>query len=96
MEKGRIVLVLLLVAAGMGLLLYGLLYNFTAVAAGPSAEPTLDGEPNLVPITAQAQAQVLSEPAVTEEVARGGVTRTESGAIKKTYAGKEAPKACPT
>jgi hypothetical protein len=94
MEKGRIILVLLLVATGAGLLLYGLLYNSTIVASGPSAPAAVAGEPDFVPIAAQAEA--LSEPAVTEEVARGGVTRDETGAIRKTYEGKEAPKACPT
>jgi len=94
MEKGRIAIVLLLVAAGAGLLLYGLCYNSVAVSSSPSAGPAVDGEPNIVPIAAQSE--VLSEPAVTEEVARGGITRDESGQIKKTYEGKEAPKACPT
>jgi hypothetical protein len=94
MEKGRIILVLMLVAAGMGLLLYGLLYNSTTISSGPSAGSAVAGEPNFVPIAAQSEA--LSEPAVTQEVARGGITRDASGAIKKTYEGKEAPKACPT
>ena len=48
------------------------------------------------PVQAVAQSEVASEPAVTQEVARGGVTRDESGQIKKTYEGTEAPKACPT
>ena len=38
----------------------------------------------------------FTQPAVTQEVARGGVTRDEDGQIKKTYEGTEAPKACPT
>jgi hypothetical protein len=43
-----------------------------------------------------AQPEITSEPAITQEVARGGVTRDESGQIKKTYEGTAVPKACPT
>jgi len=96
MEKGRIVLVLLLVAAGAGLLMYGLFQNSIAVSSSssPPEFPGLDDEPSVVSVAAQSE--VVSEPAITQEVARGGVTRDESGQIKKTYEGKEAPKACPT
>jgi hypothetical protein len=99
MEKGRIVFALVLVAAGAGLLAFGLLYNSIAVlpkSADPPQVPALDGEPNVVQVSVAAQAEVVSEPAVTKEVARGGLTRDDSGQIKKTYDGKEAPKACPT
>ncbi len=38
-----------------------------------------------------------SEVAITQEVARGGVKRDESGEVKKTYEeGEKAPAACPT
>ncbi|OHB65499.1 MAG: hypothetical protein A2Y77_11140 [Planctomycetes bacterium RBG_13_62_9] len=109
MEKGRIVVVVLLVAAGVGLLLYGVFHTSIAVSSSDvapppsgvsSAQPGAAGlhemdqargsEPN------QAQVTALSEPAATQEVARGGLTRDESGQIKKTYEGTEAPKACPT
>jgi hypothetical protein len=94
MEKGRVVLVLVFVAAGAGLLLYGLFHNSTAVSSNSPGVSAGDGEPNQVQVAAQPE--LLSEPAVTEEVARGGVTRDDSGQIKKTYEGKQAPKACPT
>ena len=97
MEKGRVVLSLLLVAVGAGLLAYGLFHNsitvFSRPASGPIV-PALDGEPS--PVQVAAQSEAASEPAVTQEVARGGVTRDESGEVKRTYEGKEAPKACPT
>jgi hypothetical protein len=99
MEKGRIVFALVLVAAGGGLLAYGLSQHGIAVwpksAAVPEI-PLVDGEPIVVPVTAPAQAEIVSESAVTQEVARGGVTRDEFGQIKKTYEGTDAPKACPT
>jgi hypothetical protein len=45
----------------------------------------------------QGQVVATSETALTEEVARGGVKRDESGEIKKTYQeGEQAPAACPT
>ena len=45
----------------------------------------------------QGQVSATSELAVTQEVARGGVKRDESGQIKKTYEqGEKAPAACPT
>jgi hypothetical protein len=97
MEKGRIVLSLLLVAMGAGLLAYGLFHNSITVFSrptSPSAVAGLDDEPS--PVQVAAQSEVVSEPAVTQEVARGGVTRDESGQVKKTYEGTQAPKACPT
>jgi hypothetical protein len=97
MEKGRIVLSLVLITAGAGLLAYGLFYTSITVASKSPSEPEipgLDDEPSVVQVTAQSE--VVSEPAVVQEVARGGVTRDESGQIKKTYEGKQAPKACPT
>jgi len=97
MERGRIVVSLLLVVVGAGLLAYGLFHNSITVFSRPASGPVvaaLDGEPS--PVQVEAQSEVVSEPAVTQEVARGGVTRDESGEIKKTYEGKEAPKACPT
>ncbi|MCU0913228.1 MAG: hypothetical protein MUC88_01540 [Planctomycetes bacterium] len=99
MEKGRIVVVLVLVVAGAGLLAYGLFRNSIAAAPKPAGAPAVaapGGEPNVVPVLVSTQPQVLSEPAATQEVARGGLTRDESGQIQKTYEGKEAPKACPT
>jgi hypothetical protein len=99
MEKGRIVFVLVLVVAGTGLLAYGLSQHAIAVwPKSPAAPeiPALDGEPIVVPVVATAQAEVVSEPVVTQEVARGGVTRDEAGRITKTYEGTAAPKACPT
>ena len=98
MEKGRAVLALVLVAAGAGLLAYGLFHNSITVFSKPASGPvvaTLDDEPSpSLPVVAQPAP--VSEPAVVQEVARGGVTRDESGQIKKTYEGTQAPKACPT
>ena len=96
MEKGRVVLALVL-AAGAGLLAYGLVHHSIAVSsksAGALEVPGAEGESSQVQVAAQPE--VLSEPAVTQEVARGGVTRDESGEVKKTYEGTQAPKACPT
>jgi hypothetical protein len=97
MERGRAIVALVLAAAGAGLLAYGLFHNSITVfsrSSSPPAVPALEGEPS--PVQVAAQSEVVSEPAVTQEVARGGVTRDESGQIKKTYEGKQAPKACPT
>jgi len=97
MEKGRVVLALVLAAAGAGLLAYGLVHHSIAVSsksAGALEVPGAEGESSQVQVAAQPE--VLSEPAVTQEVARGGVTRDESGEVKKTYEGTQAPKACPT
>jgi hypothetical protein len=93
------VFALVLIVAGAGLLAYGLSQHGIAVwphsAAVPEI-PVVEGEPIVVPVAAPAQAEIVSEPAITREVARGGVTRDESGRIKKTYEGTAAPKACPT
>ena len=97
MEKGRIVSVLVLIVAGGGLLAYGLSRHSITVwskSAAPAEVSVVDGEPIVMPAAAQMEA--VPEPAVTQEVARGGVTRDESGQIKKTYEGTAAPKACPT
>jgi len=97
MEKGRIVLALVLVVAGAGLLAYGLSRHAITVLPKSAAAPQIPGledESSVAPVAAQSE--VVSEPAVTQEVARGGVTRDESGQIKKTYEGTAAPKACPT
>ena len=97
MERGRVILALVLLAAGAGLLAYGLFHHSITVfsrPASPPAVPVLEGEPS--PVQVAAQSEAVSEPAVTQEVARGGVTRDESGQIKKTYEGTQAPKACPT
>ncbi len=88
---------LLLVAGGAGLLAYGLFRHSITVlpkSADAAEIPGLEDEPSLAPVPAQPQ--IASEPAITQEVARGGVTRDESGQIKKTYEGTAAPKACPT
>jgi hypothetical protein len=81
MEKQRTTLSLLLLAVGVVLLIYGLFSPAAAVSPGGQ-------DPN--------GAVVYSEPAVTREVARGGLERDESGRIKKTYEGEQAPDACPT
>ena len=105
MEKGRIVLAVLLVAAGVGLLAYGVFHNSIAVSSS-KVTPASSPEPGAAGLQGTDQAQVsgpnqvqvtaMSEPAATQEVARGGLTRDESGQVKKTYEGTEAPKACPT
>jgi hypothetical protein len=60
---------------------YGLFLQSAAVTSGEEG---------------QGSAAVTSELAVTKEVARGGLERDDSGQIKKTYEGNNAPKACPT
>lgn len=97
MERGRAILSLVLLAAGAVLLAYGLVHHSIVVSsksAGAIDVPGAEGESSQVQVAAQPE--VMSEPAVTQEVARGGVTRDESGAVKKTYEGTQAPKACPT
>jgi hypothetical protein len=80
MEKQRTVVSLVLVAIGVGLLLYGLSSTAAVVSSGE-----------------QGQVAATSELAITQEVARGGVKRDESGGVKKTYEeGEKAPAACPT
>ncbi len=99
MEKARGILASLLVVLGAGLLAYGFLHNSIAVSSKPAAVPelpALDGEPTPPTLPVAARTELASESAVTQEVARGGVTRDESGQIKKTYEGTAAPKACPT
>jgi len=45
----------------------------------------------------QGRAIATSELAITQEVARGGVKRDESGEVKKTYEeGEKPPETCPT
>ena len=81
MENRRMALSLLLVAAGAILLICGLLARSSIVSSSEQGQK----------VTA------LSEAAITQEVARGGLTRDEKGQIKKTYEeGQQAPKACPT
>ncbi len=100
MEKARAILASLLVVLGAGLLAFGFLHNSIPVSSKPVAEPVLpalDGEPTPPTLPVAAQTALASEPAVTQEVARGGVTRDAvSGRIEKTYEGTVAPKACPT
>ena len=97
MEKGRVVLAVLLVAAGVGLLAYGLFHHSIAVFSGSATATEIPGLEDLPgEVLVLAESERVSEPAVVQEVARGGVTRDESGRIKKTYEGTEAPKACPT
>jgi hypothetical protein len=81
MENRRTALSLLLLAAGVVLLVCGLLSRSPVLSSGEEGQK----------VTA------LSEASITQEVARGGVTRDESGQIKKTYEeGQQAPTACPT
>ena len=97
MEKGRAILAPLLVIVGAALLAYGLFHNSIAVSSKTAAEPVIPGVNDVPsPTPVAAQTEMVSEPAVVQEVARGGVTRDEAGQVKKTYEGKEAPKACPT
>ncbi len=96
MEKRRAGLALLLVVAGVVLLVYGLGFRSIAVAPGAATPPPAPDTGTITPVSA-VTAAAASELTITQEVARGGVKRDESGAIKKTYEeGKQAPKACPT
>ncbi len=81
MEQRRAILALVLIVVGAALLIGGLFVKTAIVSSGAQGQK----------VVAQ------SEAAVTQEVARGGLTRDESGQIKKTYEeGQQAPKACPT
>ncbi len=96
MEKRRAGLALLLVAVGAVLLVYGLGFRSVAVTPGAATPPLTPGAGTITPASA-VTAAAASELAITQEVARGGVKRDESGALKKTYEeGKQAPQACPT
>jgi hypothetical protein len=78
------------------LLVYGLGFHSIAVAPGTSTPPATPGTGTITPASATT-ATSASELVITQEVARGGVKRDESGAIKKTYEeGTQAPQACPT
>jgi len=81
MQRRRTALSLILVAAGVVLLAYGLIGQSATVSSDDSGAGT---------------AAATSELDVIKEVARGGLERDDSGKIKKTYEGTEAPKACPT
>jgi hypothetical protein len=100
MEKRRAGLALLLAVAGAGLLVYGVSFRSIALAPSDSTTPPVPGVGTITPVSATtvaAASQAASELDITQEVARGGVKRDESGAIKKTYEeGTQAPKACPT
>ena len=77
MEKRRAVLSLVVAAVGLSLLTLGLIHEPAAVSP--------DGQD-------QQQVAAMSEMAITQEVARGGITRDESGEVTKTYEeGQEAP-----
>jgi hypothetical protein len=96
MEKRRAGLSLLLVAVGAVLLVYGLGFRSIATGTSGSNTPPDPGVATITPASATA-VTTASELDITREVARGGVKRDESGAIKKTYEeGTQAPQACPT
>ncbi len=96
MEKRRAGLALLLVAAGAVLLVYGLGFRSIAVTPSAATPPPAPDIGTIIPAST-VTATAASELDITREVARGGVKRDESGAIKKTYEeGTQAPKACPT
>ena len=80
MDRYRTPLSLLLMVLAVGLLCYGVLSR--------SAPAAPDKDPN--DMTAK------SEFWITEQVACGGLQRTEGGQIEKTYEGEQAPEACPT
>ena len=81
MEKYRTTLSLLLVGLAVAFLAYGLLSS-PAPAASDGQDPN--------------DIAAKSELWITQQVARGGLQRTETGEIKKTYEGEQAPEACPT
>jgi hypothetical protein len=81
MEQRRTILALVLVVVAAGLLVWGLFAKAAIVSSGAQGQKVV----------------TQSEAAITQEVARGGLTRDEKGQIKKTYEeGQQAPKACPT
>jgi hypothetical protein len=99
MEIRKAGLTLLLVVAGAALLVYGLGFRSVALAPGESGTntPSAFGVETTTPASATTTTAMASELDITREVARGGVKRDESGAIRKTYGeGTQAPKACPT
>ncbi len=70
-----------LILLGVALLLYG------AVFRGAAVEAQADGSGSTV---------AQSEGALIKDVTVGGLERDDSGEIKKTYTGEQAPAACPT
>jgi hypothetical protein len=96
MEKRRATLSLVLTAVGAALLVYGLGFRASVATSSDPNTPASPGTGAVTPARAIA-ASGLSELTVTQEVARGGLKRDESGRIKTTYEkGKPAPAACPT
>ncbi len=82
MEDRRTALSLLLVAAGVALLVCGLLSRPSIVSSGEQG---------------QEKVVAMSEFSIVRDVARGGLKREPSGQIKTTYGeGQQAADACPT
>jgi len=82
MENRRTALSLLLVAAGVILLICGLLSRSSVISSGEQG---------------QEQVAAMSEFSIVRDVARGGLKREPSGRIKTTYQeGQQAAEACPT
>gem|GEM_PF-1406144 len=106
--RARIGLALLLISAGVGMLVYGAVFRTvpvfepkpaTAPVAGTEAElaggdllPATPAAPETAETLIQAR---TSEPELVLETTVGGVTRSASGRITRTYT-EEPPAECPT
>jgi len=98
----RIASAALLVLAGMVLILYGVRYHRKTVLIPKEKEALpvqipeafLQEPPSPAPAP-QFTPGVESEPQLIREVTVGGVTLSDAGEIKRTYAGKP-PSLCPT
>ncbi len=101
---------LLVLLAAAALILYGAAFHFIPVLAVQPAEPESQASPApqitppalgiaAAPIPQLSpdlrQTIVLSEPAAVQDVTVGGLTRSASGQVQRTYAGKPLSQ-CPT
>jgi hypothetical protein len=101
--RGRLGAAVLLVVLGAAAIVYAAALHVVPVfveQAKPAAPPAPAVEEGSAPAPQAAPAKELvasaeSEPSLVREVTVGGVVRTPSGEIKRTYSG-QAPALCPT
>ncbi len=103
---GKVLLGVFLVSVGLSLIVYGVRFHSEPVLVEQEVEPpAAEPAPPLFftsrpPVIAPPAGKELvslreSEPHLIREITVGGVTRLDSGEIKRTYTGKP-PTACPT
>jgi len=85
-RAARIVLAAMLVAAGAALVLYGVAVHSRTVLLKQAKPPAAEA----------ARAIDESEPALIREVTVGGLRRSLSGELERTYGEGETPSLCPT